>query len=422
MIERLHRVLNGEMYEELKLRFEPVTKEAVVYTPAQYEFKAIEPLVEDVPEPKKATPVLDMLAANPAVQKAIARSKPAAIEARRQTAIREIERLVGTSLNRYEVMIYREAYRQLVDGEFMRRCASLVNEYHAGDCKLIQLFLNSGLRASYSSKSALLHLATIGGSGSGKNDIIANVTTLLPTENVVMYSSITSKVLYYSMRVPVKGTKQMTTNPLHFLNKIIVVTEIADSKEFSSLKAFAELDEYSSFTHSTTIGQKEADLTVKGPRCLWITSVLEAGDEQVYRRFLHNTIEPDDERKRNSKIAAVTGNLLSQHGIKDDPRARIAQAGFHLLFAAPSRVEQPNEDVALTISELNEVLSTAGYNISQIKQLYALMECRAVSKQFERGYVRIELSDVQEGWWLSGFEIEKEMLLAGQWLRPKEML
>jgi hypothetical protein len=356
-------------------------------------------------EPQRPTPVLDVRA-----------------PARHQTAIREIERLVGTSLNRNEVAIYREAYRQLVDGEFMLRCAKLVNEYHAGDCKLIQLFLNSGLRASYSSKSALLHLATIGGSGSGKNDIISNVTTLLPTENVVMYSSITSKVLYYSMRVPVKGTKQRTTNPLHFLNKIIVVTEIADSKEFSSLKAFAELDEYSSFTHSTTIGQKEADLTVKGPRCLWITSVLEAGDDQVYRRFLHNVIEPDDEQKRNSKISAVTNSLLSQKSIKDDPRARIAQAGFHLLFSAPTRIEQPNEDVALIISELNEVLATAGYNISQIKQLYALMECRAVSKQFERGCVRIELDDVLEGWWLSGFEIEREKLLGGQWLRPTEML
>ena len=363
-----------------------------------------------VPTEEPQRPVLDT------------RARPAAIETRHQTAIREIERLVGTSLNRYEVAIYREAYRQLADGEFMGRCAKLVNEYHAGDCKLVQLFLNSGLRASYSSKSALLHLATIGGSGSGKNDIISNVTTLLPTENVVMYSSITSKVLYYSMRVPVKGTKQMTTNPLHFLNKIIVVTEIADSKEFSSLKAFAELDEYSSFTHSTTIGQKEADLTVKGPRCLWITSVLEAGDGQVYRRFLHNVIEPDDEQKRNSKISAVTNSLLSQKSIKEDPRARIAQAGFHLLFAAPTRIEQPNEDVALIISELNEVLATAGYNISQIKQLYALMECRAVSKQFQRGYVRIELEDVLEGWWLSGFEIEREMPLGGQWLRPTEML
>ena len=417
MIERLHRVLNGEAWEELKLQFHPVTEE-VIYHPASFEFKSSEPLVEE-PEPKKATPVLDMLTANPTVQKAIARSKPEAIEARHQTAIREIERLVGTSLNRYEVQIYREAYRELVDGEFHRRCSQLIGEYHAGDCKLRQLLLRGALRASFSSKSALLHFAMTGATGSGKNDLIENVAKILPIKNIVMYSSITPQVLYYEMRVPVPGVKNgWTMNPDHFKNCIICVTEIADSKAFTAMKAYAELNEFSSYTHKATSGQRSLDLTVRGPRSMWVSSVMGMKDDQANRRFIHSQIDEENPERREARVNIISDSLTSQRSLADDPRMRICRAGFDLLFASKPRIEPPNEDVAAVISDLNGLLDKTDHSPSQFKQLYALMECGAVLRQFERGYVRIEMQDVLEGWFLSGFENHKEMLLGGKWCKP----
>ena len=187
MIEKLHRVLNGEVWEELKLNFAP----------------AEAPMIEPVRE--RYTPVLDQILASPVVQEAVARTKT--IDARRQHAIREVERLVGTSLSRHQVTIYAEAYRLLSEGQFHAYCSHVIGEYHAGDCTLRQLLLRGALRASFSSKSALLHFAMTGATGSGKNDLIENVAKILPIKNVILYSSITPQVLYYEMRVPVPGVK-----------------------------------------------------------------------------------------------------------------------------------------------------------------------------------------------------------------------
>lgn len=249
--------------------------------------------------------------------------------------------------------------------QFLQYCTKLVNDYHAGDQKLTQLLLRGALRASYSSTSALLHFATTGGTGSGKNDLINNVTALLPSINVVMYSSVTSKVLYYAMRAQVPGTKKMVTNSDHFKNKIIVVTEIADSVGFSALKAFAELDEFSPFAHSTTIGSKEVDLTVTGPRALWITSVLSVQDDQVQRRFIHSQIAPEDELKRNEKIDVVTAGLVNQRDIKTDPRLPICKAGFDLLFRSKPQPEPPAQEVVEMVTDLNTMLTKEGCSVSQ---------------------------------------------------------
>ena len=385
MLEKLHRVLSGEAWEGLMLRSEPVTEGA--YTPAQYEYRPIEPQVEQ----------------------------------KRQYAIREIEQLVGTALNRDQVLIYGEAYRLLSEGKFHQFCSKLVGEYHAGDCTLRQLLLRGALRASFSSSSALLHFATTGATGSGKNDLIENLTTLLPVKNVMLYSSITSKVLYYAMRVPVPGVKNgWVMNPDHFRNTIICVTEIADSKEFSALKAFAELNEFSAYTHKTTSGQREMDLTVRGPRAVWITSVLGIKDSQANRRFIHSEIDVEDQERREARVKTITDALISQKSIRDDPRTQIARAGYNLLFASHPRIEQPTSEVAAVIADLNVLLDRTDHSPSQFKQLYALFECGAVSRQFERGYARVEMQDVVEGWFLSGFETGKEMLLGGQWCEPTD--
>ena len=409
MIEKLHRVLNGEVWEEWRMRFEPVQNGTVIDVPEEHVFRPA------------STPILDTLTASLTVQQAIARSKPAAIEARRVYAIREIERLIGASLNRYEVMIYREAYRLLSEGQFHAYCSKVIGEYHAGDCTLRQLLLRGALRASFSSKSALLHFAMTGATGSGKNDLIENVAKILPIKNVILYSSITPQVLYYEMRVPVPGVKNgWTMNPDHFANCIICVTEIADSKAFTALKAFAELNEFSSYTHKATSGQRSLDLTVRGPRSIWVSSVMGIKDDQANRRFIHSEIDEDNPERREARVNIISDSLTSQRSLGDDPRMLICRAGFDLLFASRPRIEPPTEEVAAVISDLNSLLDKTGHSPSQFKQLYALCECGAVLRQFERGYARIEIQDVLEGWFLSGFENHKEMLLGGQWCMPSD--
>jgi hypothetical protein len=73
------------------------------------------------------------------------------------------------------------------------------------------------------------------------------------------------------------------------------------------------------------------------------------------------------------------------------------------------------------IDDLNMMLADEGCSPSKIKQTYALMECAAVERQFKRGYVRIEAEDVLEGWDLSGFCADKEVLLGGDWCKPTKV-
>jgi hypothetical protein len=367
--------------------------------------------------------IWDELVFEPERAPRVAYSKPEVIETPQQTAIRaairEIERLVGTSLNRHEAMVYREAYRLLIEGQFHAYCSHTIGEYHAGDCNLRQLLLRGALRASFSSKSALLHFAMTGATGSGKNDLIENMAKILPVKNVVMYSSITPQVLYYEMRLPFPGVKNgWTMNPDHFKNCIICITEIADSKAFTALKAFAELNEFSSYTHKATSGQRSLDLTVRGPRSVWVSSVMGIKDDQANRRFIHNEMDEQNLARREARVQTITDSLLSQTNLADDPRMRICRAGFDLLFASNPKFEQPTTDVAAVISDLNVLLDRTDHSPSQFKQLYALIECGAALRQFERGYCRIEMQDVCEGWFLSGFETEKELLLGGQWVKP----
>lgn len=46
------------------------------------------------------------------------------------------------------------------------------------------------------------------------------------------------------------------------------------------------------------------------------------------------------------------------------------------------------------------------------------MECGAVERQFARKYTRVEKQDVLDGWYLSGFCNDKEVLLGGEWCKP----
>ena len=192
------------------------------------------------------------------------------------------------------------------------------------------------------------------------------------------------------MRVPVPGVKNgWTMNPDHFKNCIICITEIADSKAFTALKAFAELNEFSSYTHKATSGQKSMNLTVKGPRAVWVSSVLGIKDDQANRRFIHSTIDEDNRERREARVRIITDTLTSQTSLGDDPRKLICRAGFDLLFSAEPRFEAPKTDVTAVISDMNVLLDRKGYSPSQFKQLYALIECGAALRQFQRGYCRM---------------------------------
>ena len=406
MLETIQKVINGEIWEEL------------VFGPYEPEPEPIKPIVEPVAKPMKpmSDPLIREIAAFEPFKKVQLQKRT--VDQRKQYAIREVERLVGTSLDRNRTIIYAEAYRMLMNGSFHQYCSKIIGEYHAGDCNLRQLLLRGALRASFSSKSALLHFAMTGKTGSGKNDLIENVAKILPVKNVVLYSSVTPQVLYYEMRVPVPGVKNgWTMNPDHFKNCIICITEIADSKAFTALKAFAELNEFSSYTHKATSGQKSMNLTVKGPRAVWVSSVLGIKDDQANRRFIHSTIDEDNRERREARVRIITDTLTSQTSLGDDPRKLICRAGFDLLFSAEPRFEAPKTDVTAVISDMNVLLDRKGYSPSQFKQLYALIECGAALRQFQRGYCRIEMQDVLEGWYLSGFECE-QLCLGGQWNEP----
>jgi hypothetical protein len=333
---------------------------------------------------------------------------------------KQLHEQLGKQLSDQEINIYLAAWDRLTQPGWLPYCKELVERYHSGDEKLTATLLRGALRPSYSSTSALLHFACTGVSGSGKNDLIANLAAMLPTERLVLFSSITPTVLYYSLREGERGN--YTMNPDKYRNKLIVVTEIADSTGWTALKAFAELDENTDFVHSTTIGSKNADLTVRGPRGVWITSVHAVGDEQVHRRFIHSEIETENDETRANKVKVVTDNLLSQGSINSDPRAAIVRAGFQLLYSSEPKFEPVSPQTTELIRGLMTALGEKGYSVTQLKQLYSLAECAAVEKQFWRGACRIVKEDVLEAWYLIGFEDDHEIEVGGGWLRPLDPL
>jgi hypothetical protein len=305
-------------------------------------------------------------------------------------------------------------------GKFNEYCTRLIENYHANDKELTQLMLRGALRTSYDSRSALLHFAVTAKPGAGKNDLLNALTSLLPKRNVVMYSSVTSKVLYYAMRVPRADGQGMETNPYHFKNKVIAITEVADGKSsgYSGLKAFSELDQFSSFTHSTTLGQKGVDLTVQGPRAIWVSSVAGIDDEQVYRRFLHVKVGDNSKGSRMRKTDVITDNLIMQKSIDQDPEINIAKAGFDLLFESHPTFQGMSNETAGLVREVNIGLTEADYSPSQLKQLYALAECSAVEHQFQRNGVYITNEDVLQAWGWTGWEPNGEVKVEGKWFSP----
>lgn len=329
---------------------------------------------------------------------------------------KELYRQLGDQIQDWQKEDYLKAWDELQAGIFLQNNHRLVQEYHAGDDLLTVELLRGALRTVYSSKAALLHFAFTGVSGSGKSDLIATVSALLPSEMVVPYTSITPKDLYYSLRE--KTSSGYVMNPDKYRNKLITITEINDSKDWMAVKAFAEMDEYRTEKHATTLGGKSVELEIRGPRALWITSVKAVGDEQIRRRFINSEITSNSDEDRQRKAETITRNILNQATVDDDPRTRIAQAGYNLLYASQPEFTPVDNETAVLLEGLILALAENGYSPTQLKQLYSLAECAAVEKQFARGICQVQTEDVLEAWYLLGFEGDHEIEVGGQWLEP----
>jgi hypothetical protein len=326
------------------------------------------------------------------------------------------------------------AYDILYAGKFLEYTTELVSDYHSGDLDLTMLLIRSGLRAAYNSSSGLFHVSMTGESGAGKNDLMAALAALIPAANLATYSSISPKALYLATRKAAVGRDGKAYNyvdSFSFLNKIIMVTEIADTKGgWSSLKAFAETDEEADFTHATSSGQMNLELTVTGPRAMWITSVSGVADDQIQRRFVHARIADQTKEEKKRKLKMVFNNTVDDQHIKNDPRRPVAQAmyGFQFRLRPTGTVEQqkPHRDILQTWEQIVEELSDAGYKTTAVKQFMTLCECGAYEKRFMRGYFRIELEDILESWYLTGAfdagRVIDEIEVGGQTLRPKHPL
>jgi len=277
---------------------------------------------------------------------------------------------------------------------FLNHAVNLVSEYHALDTNLIALFCRAAMRTSYSSDSALFHISTTGASGSGKNDIISKVIPLLPALNVVTFSSITPRVLYYSTHT------DGIVDPYKYKNKVLAITEINDSKDFFALKAFAETDEHSMFTHATTSGAKNLPLSVVGPRAVWIASVDGPPDDQVQRRFFHVKITADNKESRQIKADLVLDNLLAHKTIETDDRIWAIKAAYEYMFekGQSATFEPMNNATESLLREVAKQLVVDGFKTTAIKQFITLTEVASFEKSCVRGYNRMEIEDVLEAW------------------------
>ncbi len=334
-----------------------------------------------------------------------------------EAVIKAIEWALDRKLNDVELAAYTKAFQYLhsESGVFLTYCARLVFDYHALDRELTQTALLSTTRAMYSSPSTgLLHIDLTGASGAGKNDLVNRVTALMPSEYLELFSSVSPTALQYKT---IKRTYDRTGKAIEtysdkdtFRNKVICITEVADAAGFSALKALAETDEQYQYTHMATVAGVAIEMTITGPRCVIITSVEGVNDEQVKRRFIHGSVSDDTLDNKERKIDLMERLQREHKDIHDDPRLPIAQAGLDLIFSTHGVIfERVDDETWGLIQELDALFIGAGYGLTNIKQFFALCECIALWKRFNRGYTRVEIDDVLEAWYLLA-SIERETI------------
>jgi hypothetical protein len=289
---------------------------------------------------------------------------------------------------------------------FLTYCARLIFDYHALDRELIQATLLGMIRARYSMpSSALLHFDNTGPSGAGKNDLVSRIAALIPASYVKLYSTVSPTALQYETIERIKDDKgrviDVKVNKDAFNGFIIIITEVADAAGYSALKALAETDESTEFIHMATVNGQSIKMTIRGPRCVIITSVEGVNDEQVKRRFIHGSVSEDTQENKEVKLRLIKRLQRERKDIRDDPRLKIARAGIDLIFSTENAPFQTTGyEAQELIDELADLFNGAGYGITNIKQFNTLCECIALWKRFSRGETRIEVEDVQEAWFL----------------------
>ena len=325
--------------------------------------------------------------------------------------IDEIENLTKRRIPRAQRAAYVEAWGLLHRGgnAFFKSCIGLLVDYHALDLPLIQLQLRGVIRARYSNVSALLHFDCTGGPGAGKNDLTSNLAACIPARFLILLSSVTPKALYYKL-IERAGRGVTNVNKDYFKGKIVIITEVAEAETVTALKALAETDENSEFTHSAVINGEAIDMTIRGPRCVITASVDGINDTQLKRRFIHGSVADETEDALEEKLELVEELLFENRNIKDDPRLPVIHAGFDILCSTEDmEFKTVQREAYDLIKTLNRVFSDAGYGITNVKQFFTLCQCAAVWKRFARGYTRIEVEDVCEAWWLFS-NVERETI------------
>jgi hypothetical protein len=328
-------------------------------------------------------------------------------------ALDYITQTLGHPVPSDETKHYLTAWRLLhTEGNtFFKFCVDIISEYHALDFELVQTLLLGMTRARYSSVSALAHFDATGASGAGKNDLVNRVVALIPPRYVDVFSTTSPTALYYETierRENSRGKSVKVTNPDRFKGKIVCITEVADSAGHAALKALAETEEDAASTHAATVNGENVKMTIRGARCIVVTSVDGINDAQVKRRFIHTSVSDDDEINKGKKLNVAQELMFNEQDIQDDPRLPVARAGIDFIFSTDGVVlEDLEPEAKQLIKTLNKDFIKAGYGITNIKQFFTLCQCSAYWNRFERGHARIEVDDVKAAWFLlANFEKE----------------
>ncbi|MGZ4925500.1 MAG: hypothetical protein ACXVIR_10185 [Halobacteriota archaeon] len=321
-------------------------------------------------------------------------------------------------IDRGAMLVYAAALSLLLRSSngILQLARSVLDEYHEGEYALKTLLLRGPvLRCRFHSLSALLHLDITGPSRGGKDSLISRLVALLPGGMVEHYASTSAKAPYYQTLVPVyddeKRPDKVTSyesDPSFYRGKLVIISEVADATGYTAVKALAEEDEYSTRTHLTIVNGYATAFSVHGPRSLIIMSVKGIHDSETreaLNRMIQGPISEKDSANERRKVRRSLRNLQRGKDVRTDYRTPILQAAFELLFYGGFFVkfEEPTEEVAELVERIGLELSEHGFNITQIKQMYALAECAAFQKRFYRGnptVCRVEAEDVLEALYL----------------------
>jgi hypothetical protein len=79
-----------------------------------------------------------------------------------------------------------------------------------------------------------------------------------------------------------------------------------------------------------------------------------------------------------------------------------------------------------TLKAIVGELGEAGYKTTSVKQFITLCECGCMEKRFQRGYLKLEMDDILEGWYLmrvsDSQNIVDEIEVNGEVMTPKHPL